>query len=190
MRALAASGRAAEAMEAAQAFRRRLVEETGLDPTPALADLEQLVAAGGVAPADRRRGSPSRDGPMVGRQHDREEVLRLLGAHGVVTLTGPGGVGKTRLALDIAADWEDVRGRSSSPLGAVGRPDRVEQAVASHLGLRLTGEVGPDDVAAALADRRLLLVLDNCEHLVEAAAGSWWPSGEPRRASGCSRRRG
>ncbi len=54
------------------------------------------------------------------------------------------------------------------PLAAVGRPDRVEPAVASHLGLRLAGEAGADDVAAALADRELLLVLDNCEHLVEA----------------------
>ena len=166
MRALAASGRAAEAMAAAQAFRRRLVEETGLDPTPALADLEQQVAAGRVVrPATSRVAKP--DSPMVGRQHDREEVLRLLDAHGVVTLTGPGGVGKTRLALDIAADWAsaDV---VVVPLGAVGRPDRVEQAVASHLGLRLAGEVGADDVAAALADRELLLVLDNCEHVVEA----------------------
>ena len=104
---------------------------------------------------------------MVGRQHDREEVLRLLNAHGVVTLTGPGGVGKTRLALDIAADWEtsDV---VVVPLAAVGRADRVEQAVASHLGLRLVGETGPEEVAAALADRELLLVLDNCEHVVEA----------------------
>ena len=82
-------------------------------------------------------------------------------------LTGPGGVGKTRLVLDIAADWEQSEA-VVVPLGAVGRPDRVAQAVASHLGLRLTGEVAPDDVAAALADRQLLLVLDNCEHVVEA----------------------
>ena len=166
VRALAASGRAADAMEAAQGFRRRLVEETGLDPTPALADLEQQVAAGRVVrPSTARVAKP--DSPMVGRQHDREEVLRLLNAHGVITLTGPGGVGKTRLALDIAADWTsaDV---VVVPLAAVGRPDRVEPAVASHLGLRLAGEVGADDVAAALADRELLLVLDNCEHLVEA----------------------
>jgi predicted ATPase/DNA-binding SARP family transcriptional activator len=166
VRALAAAGRTAEAMAAAQAFRRRLVDETGLDPTPALADLEQQVAAGDVAPPSYARVAKP-DGPMVGRQHDREQVLRLLAGHHVVTVTGPGGVGKTRLALDIAAEW-DATEVVVVPLGAVARPDRLAQAVASHLGLRQTGEAGPEAVAAALADRRLLLVLDNCEHLVEA----------------------
>ena len=90
---------------------------------------------------------------MVGRGHEREEVLRLLDAHGVVTLTGPGGVGKTRLALDIAAGWEESE-VSVVALGAVARPERVAQAVASRLGLRLTGDVHSDDVALALADRR------------------------------------
>ena len=167
VRALARDGRTAEAMEAAQAFRRRLVEETGLDPTTALAELEQLVAAGLVerAPTVRRVAKP--DSPMVGRQHDREEVLRLLAGHAVVTLTGPGGVGKTRLALDIAAAYEDLEA-VLVPLSVVDRAERVFQAVASTLGLRTVGDVGPADLAAALADRALLLVLDNCEHVVVA----------------------
>ena len=167
VRALASAGRSAEAMEAAHVFRRRLVEETGLDPTPDLAALEQLVASGAVAPPAPAPRVPRPDGPMVGRGHEREEVLRLLGAHGVVTLTGPGGVGKTRLALDIAAGWEESE-VSVVALGAVARPERVAQAVASRLGLRLTGDVRADDVALALAERRLLLVIDNCEHVVEA----------------------
>ena len=166
VRALAAAGRTAEAMEVAHAFRRRLVEETGLDPTPELAELEQLVASGAVAPVTTSRVSRP-DGPMVGRGQEREEVLRLLVAHGVVTLTGPGGVGKTRLALDIAAGWEESEVVVVA-LGAVARPERVAQAVASRLGLRLTGEVRADDVALALAERRLLLVLDNGEHVVDA----------------------
>jgi predicted ATPase/DNA-binding SARP family transcriptional activator len=169
VRALAAAGRTAEAMEVAHGFRRRLVEETGLDPTPELAALEQLVASGAVAPATSSR-VPRPDGPMVGRGQEREEVLRLLGAHGVVTLTGPGGVGKTRLALDIAAGWEESEVVVVA-LGAVARPERVAQAVASRLGLRLTGEVRADDVALALAERRLLLVLDNGEHVVDACRG-------------------
>ena len=74
---------------------------------------------------------------MVGRQHDREEVVRLLGSHAVVTLTGPGGVGKTRLALDIAADAVEA---VVVPLAVVDRAERVCQAVASTLGLRTTGE--------------------------------------------------
>jgi predicted ATPase/DNA-binding SARP family transcriptional activator len=166
VRALAAAGRTAEAMEVAHGFRRRLVEETGLDPTPELAALEQLVASGSIAPATTSRVPPP-DGPMVGRGQEREEVLRLLGAHGVVTLTGPGGVGKTRLALDIAAGWDESEAVVVA-LGAVARPERVAQAVASRLGLRLTGEVRADDVALALTERRLLLVLDNGEHVVDA----------------------
>ncbi len=174
VRALAAAGRTVEAMAAAQAFRARLADETGLDPSPALADLEQLVASGGVGPSlDQGPGRrmPARvarpDSPMVGRQHDREEVLRLLGVNGVVTVTGPGGVGKTRLALDVAADFTASE-VVLVPLGAVTRADRVAEAVASHLGLRLEGGARSEDVARALSDRELLLVLDNCEHLVES----------------------
>ena len=168
VRALAADGRTADAMAAAQAFRRKLADETGLDPTEALAELEQRVAAGSVhwASVGRRVAKP--DGPMVGRQHDREEVVRLLGAHSVVTLTGPGGVGKTRLALDIAADSHVLGEAVVVPLAVVDRADRVCPAVASDLGLRTTGETRPAQIAAGLADRELLLVLDNCEHVVEA----------------------
>jgi DNA-binding SARP family transcriptional activator len=164
IRAFAADGRSAEAMAAAQGFRTRLVEETGLDPTPALADLEHQVASGLLAASPRPRVTRP-DGPMVGRQHDREEVVRLLGSQAVVTLTGPGGVGKTRLALDIAADAAEA---VVVPFAVVVRPERVCEAVASTLGLRITGEVRPTDIAAALADRELLLVLDNCEHLTVA----------------------
>lgn len=164
VRALATDGRSADALACARAFRSRLVGETGLDPTPALAELEHQVAAGLTAASPRPRVARP-DGPMVGRQHDREEVLRLLGSHAVVTLTGPGGVGKTRLALDIAADAPEA---VAVPFAVVDRPERVCQAVASMLGLRTAGEIGPADIAAALTDRNLLLILDNCEHIAAA----------------------
>jgi predicted ATPase/DNA-binding SARP family transcriptional activator len=172
MRALAADGRAAEAMAAGTAFRRLLVEETGLDPGPGLAELEQAIAAGSLEDRPRPPRSPPAvlrpDGPLVGRGHDREEVLRLLGGNGTVTLTGPGGVGKTRLALDVAAEIAVNDAVVVVHLAAVDRPGRVCQAVASTLGLRTAAEVTASDVADALADRRLLLVLDNCEHVPEA----------------------
>ena len=170
VRALASDGRTAEAMAVAQTFRRRLVEETGLDPTPALAELEQLVAAGDLerphTVITRQVAKP--DAPMVGRQDDREEVMRLLRANSMVTITGPGGVGKTRLGLDIAADPIHGADVVLVELAAVDRPERVSQAATSTLGLRTTGQVLPADVATALSDRRLLLVLDNCEHVVDA----------------------
>jgi predicted ATPase/DNA-binding SARP family transcriptional activator len=165
VRALAADGRTAEAMDAARSFRRRLAEETGLDPTEALAELEQQVAGGSVQrrPAVRRVAAP--DAPMIGRQHDRAELVRLLGTHAVVTLTGPGGVGKTRLALDIAADLPSIGDTVVVPLAVLDRADRVGQAVVASIGLRIPGDAGPDQIAAGLADRDLLLVLDNCEHV-------------------------
>ncbi|WP_281899755.1 BTAD domain-containing putative transcriptional regulator [Phytohabitans aurantiacus] len=165
IRALAAEGRAAEAMTAAQAFRRRLVHETGLDPTPALAELEKRVAAGTLGRQVLAARVARPIGPMIGRQHEREEVLRLLADHAVVILTGAGGVGKTRLGLDIAADADEA---VVVPLAVVDRAEHVCQAVASTLGLRMTGEVHPADIAAALADRSLFLLLDNCEHVAAA----------------------
>jgi predicted ATPase/DNA-binding SARP family transcriptional activator len=176
VRSLAAEGRAADALAAAAGFRRVVVEETGLDPGPALRELEEAVAAGrlGASPASGVRRTIGRpDGPFVGRRQDRDEVLRLLGSHAVVTLTGPGGVGKTRLALEVAADPEAAPdgGRGDvvvADLAAVDSADRLCAAVASMLGLRISGQVGPSQVAAGLAGRRMLLLLDNCEHLPQA----------------------
>ncbi|MDP3890074.1 BTAD domain-containing putative transcriptional regulator [Nocardioides sp.] len=168
VRALASEGRSAEAMSAAQCFRRRLVEETGLDPTPALVELEQQVAAGSVQRPHVVPRVAKPDGPMVGRQHDREEVVRLLGAYAIVTLTGPGGVGKTRLALDIAAGRPERGETVVVPLARVDRADRLGEAVVSALGLRVSGVAGPEQIAAGLASRDLLLVLDNCEHVIAA----------------------
>jgi predicted ATPase/DNA-binding SARP family transcriptional activator len=180
VRALAARGRTAEAMEAAHDYRRRLADETGLDPGPAVADLEQQVASGALAaappsgpgPALVPRHVPRPDGPLVGRREDRAEVLRLLGDHAVVVVTGPGGVGKTRLALDVASDPaatpRDGSGAVPVDLAAVDTPERVCQAVASTLGLPTRGPVDADEVASALAGGDLLLVLDNCEHVVAA----------------------
>ncbi len=187
VRALALEGRSAEAMAAATAYRRRLAEETGLDPSPALADLEQAVAAGALAPVPdplARTTAPSRlarpDGPMVGRRHDRDEVLRLVGANAMVTVVGPGGVGKSRLALDVAADPAVMPAATGDvvvvDLAAVDRSARVAQAVASTLGagsglLPGAGAAGADlatTLKGALGDRDLLLVLDNCEHVAAA----------------------
>ena len=164
VRALAADSRTADAMRVARDFRRRLGDEAGLDPSPAFSELERLVASGGGRIAERRIARP--DGPMVGRQHDREEILRLLGTNMTVTVTGPGGVGKTRLVLDLAADLPGDC--VVVALSSVERSDRVCQAVASGLGLRTTDRLTPADIAAAVAGQSLTLVLDNCEHVVAA----------------------
>ncbi|MDO9486575.1 MAG: BTAD domain-containing putative transcriptional regulator [Actinomycetota bacterium] len=172
VRALALDGRPVEAMEAAAAFRSRLAEETGLDAGPALASLEQEVAAGQHSPvAGPRVPAIMRPtGPLVGRERDRDELRRLLGEHQAVTLTGAGGVGKTRLALEVAAEIAESEnvGAVLVDLSEVQDPSRVAQAVASVLLLRTSEDVTAVDVALALGDAHLLLVLDNCEHVVRA----------------------
>ena len=132
-------------MAAGTTYRRRLAEETGLDPGPALGRLEQEIASGELAPRDRspawspRRTVARPSGPLVGREQEQDEVLRLLAGHRVVTLTGPGGVGKTRLALEVAAALAELEQVDAVvvDLAAVEDAARVVQAVASTLGLRL-----------------------------------------------------
>jgi predicted ATPase len=102
-----------------------------------------------------------------------DEIAGQLGQYRLVTLTGPGGAGKTRLAGEVA---KRVAGRFAdgvwlAELGAVREPAQVAAAVAAALGIRDLPSAGaPDAVAHALARRQLLLVLDNCEHVIGAAA--------------------
>jgi predicted ATPase/class 3 adenylate cyclase len=110
---------------------------------------------------------------FVGRERELGEVAALLGAHRLVTLTGPGGTGKTRLALQAAADALEVHpdGVWLAELGALADPALVPQAVAAAVGVREEpGRPLPATLADALRPKRLLLVLDNCEHLLEACA--------------------
>ncbi|MEU7074588.1 BTAD domain-containing putative transcriptional regulator [Streptomyces narbonensis] len=133
--------------------------------------------------APRRRNLPVPPTTLVGRGPAREAVVRLLDTERLVTLTGPGGVGKTRLALAVAERLAGDPG-ATVPDGVWfvefgGLPTETAglvQAVASALGIRDTASSarGNADAAAALhaalRDRRLLLVLDNCEHVIEPAA--------------------
>jgi predicted ATPase/class 3 adenylate cyclase len=110
---------------------------------------------------------------FVGREREMADVRRLLATTRLLTLTGPGGTGKTRLALQVAADLGDryAQGAWLAELAAVADPAQVPNAVAAALGVQ--GEPGrplADTVLAALRERELLLVLDNCEHLLDACA--------------------
>jgi predicted ATPase/DNA-binding winged helix-turn-helix (wHTH) protein len=109
---------------------------------------------------------------LVGRAAAAQLVRDLVSAYRVVTLTGPGGIGKTSLAVKsvryLLPDFED--GGWLVELASLSDPDIVPSTVASTLGLKVTGEISAESVARAVGRRHLLLVLDNCEHVIGAAA--------------------
>ena len=108
---------------------------------------------------------------FVGRARELAEVRRLLAAARVVTLTGPGGIGKSRLALrashQLGRHFPD--GVWLAELGGLDDPDLVPYALARAMGVHEQPDHGiQDTLVAHLRERRLLVVLDNCEHLLEA----------------------
>ena len=110
---------------------------------------------------------------FIGRERDEKEIAELLAKHRLVTLQGAGGIGKTRLSLQVAADLMDdfPDGVWLVELAALNDARLVPQAIASVLGVKEeAGHPVIDALVKFVADRRLLVILDNCEHLVEACA--------------------
>ncbi|MFE7560090.1 BTAD domain-containing putative transcriptional regulator [Kitasatospora sp. NPDC057500] len=211
VRALHEGGRTAEALRHYERTRRALADELGVDPgrplrtlyaellTPAEAPAEapaapaQAPRAPVPAPAPVPRAAGNLRGRLtsfVGRENDLAALRSVLATSRLVTLTGPGGSGKTRLSVEAgrleqgAGHWPD--GVWLAELAPVERPDAVPGAVVSALGLRETVlhtggsmvaeviEPRNDDPVRRLIEhcgrRRMLLVLDNCEHLIQSAA--------------------
>jgi predicted ATPase/DNA-binding winged helix-turn-helix (wHTH) protein len=121
---------------------------------------------------EKRANLPAPTSPLLDRQAELSEVLRLVAAHRLVTLTGTGGIGKTRLALEVARHLQSELpdGAWLVELGPLTDPDLVSVTVATALPLMLPAGASPDDVAHLLGTKHLLIVLDNCEHVIEAAA--------------------
>jgi predicted ATPase/DNA-binding winged helix-turn-helix (wHTH) protein len=115
---------------------------------------------------------PAATAPLIGRSGAQETLRDLVSAYRVVTLTGPGGIGKTTLALEIArqASGDYADGAWLVELAPLSDPSLVPSAVAGVLGLRLGPNISAEAVGHAIAGKNLLLLLDNCEHVIEAAA--------------------
>ncbi|WP_063784402.1 BTAD domain-containing putative transcriptional regulator [Streptomyces sp. SBT349] len=175
MRALYRAGRQDAALAAYRELRDALADELGVDPRPELAELHRAVLNHDPALAPRARTNlPTPLSDLIGREEAVAGAGERLGAARLLTLTGPGGVGKTRLALAVAAEatGEFADGVWLVELAAASGPG-VKGAVAAVLGVRddaVPGGPLGERLAEVLADRRTLLVLDNCEHVVEPVA--------------------
>lgn len=179
MEALAASGRVSDALAIFAAFRERLADELGADPDAELVALNaRLLQPARTGSATGLRAATT---PLLGRERDLVRLVDLMGRHRLVSVVGPGGLGKTRLAHEtgrrLLARFERVvfvelagaRAGEDVPLvlgAAVG--------VREQAGRRIRDAVGAPVLAArtrdALAARPTLLILDNCEHVIAAAA--------------------
>ncbi|KUF16729.1 AfsR/SARP family transcriptional regulator [Streptomyces silvensis] len=191
MRALYRSGRQSDALQSFQELRRHLVEELGASPGPAVAALHEAIlrqephlASPSVESSSCRTNLPTTLTSLIGRREAVGQVRARLGADAhtrLVTLTGLGGVGKTRLAIAAARGMTErftdgVWLVELAGLGGTSAPDDIAERVITTLGLCDTAATEPnlDDLVGwlcqAVAGKRLLILLDNCEHLVEPVA--------------------
>jgi predicted ATPase/DNA-binding SARP family transcriptional activator len=185
MLALHRAGRQAEALRRSAELRDELRRTTGLDPPPSIRDLEDRILSGDpalltsvpTAPRSRIRsvGVPRLLGPtsFIGRDPEVSAAVDALHTQALVTVTGPGGVGKTRLAMRVAAAYLDhvEDGVTVVEFAPLRDPGGVAQVIANALDIQQRQyRTVESTIEEHLADADRLLVLDNCEHLTEAIA--------------------
>jgi predicted ATPase/DNA-binding SARP family transcriptional activator/tetratricopeptide (TPR) repeat protein len=174
LRALHGAGRTTEALDGYRQLRRLLHDELGLEPGAELAALHQRMLRGepSTPPSTPPTPLPPPLTELVGRDEAVADLRTLLRTHRLVTLTGPGGVGKTRIALEVARAEHDVCLVELAGLPRETAMDALADVVAAALSIREGSRPRSpaDRLVDVLRQRRLLLVLDNCEHVVEAVA--------------------
>jgi predicted ATPase/DNA-binding SARP family transcriptional activator len=176
MRLLALDGQRSAALAQYAACRRALAEELGVEPAAETQALYEAIRAEEQPPPLPRASAsppnlPPSPSPFVGREVELGEIADLLANPDcrLLTIAGPGGIGKTRLALRAAEDQVGLfaHGVVLVPLASVGAPDLLASAIAGALGFPLQGEASPEQqLLNRLRDREMLLLLDGMEHLL------------------------
>ncbi len=195
MLAFSSAGCQTEALRSFQAYRKLLLNDVGVEPSPAMFELDRAIAGGHVDPTPwlersglafqkhpaalpgepqrkRARNLPVPLTSFVGRATELDVLAELCSVHRLVTITGPGGIGKTRLAMRVCESLSEVhpRGAVWVELGMLTDPSEVDECVARAVGI----PVGVDPVGQLVrhfdGSDGLLLVLDNAEHVVGAVA--------------------
>ncbi len=183
MRLLAANGQRSEALAQYETCRRVLANELGIEPSAETRKLYEQIRQGEVS---LRRSEPLSTiawappalpvslTPFIGRERELAELEQLLGDSEcrLATLVGPGGIGKTRLALQVAADRRESRAQGAAfvALASVDSPTFIVSAIGDAVGLAFYGPTDPKlQLLNYLREKQMLLVLDNVEHLLDGA---------------------
>lgn len=166
-RVLANAGRQAEALRTLDRYRSR-ISEIGLEPGPMFREAEdQAFEPPTVTPT--RPALPRSETVFVGRSDELSEVRRLLHSNHLVTITGPGGMGKTRLAIEAVRDWEGEEEVVFVRLDGLRDEGDVAPTVLHALGAETRGDP-IESVVARLTRTPALLILDNAEHVIDTTA--------------------
>ncbi|MEU8268859.1 BTAD domain-containing putative transcriptional regulator [Sphaerisporangium sp. NPDC049002] len=188
--ALYRTGRQGDALAALRTARERLIDDLGVDPGPSLRAMEAAVlqqdpgldwqrpreTVALAEPAEQREApGPRLPAPLtrlIGGEGAVSTVKGLLATQRLVTITGAAGTGKSRMALEVAhqhADQAEGEGPWLALLADVADEALLPGAIGAAMGTAITKSA--DELAASIGDREMLLVLDNCEHLIDAVAG-------------------
>ncbi len=174
MVALYRSGRQAEALRAFREAAKSLRDDLGLDPSPELQELESRILRQDRSldyrPRPSPRPLPARYASFVGRDADVDDIASLFSDHRLVTLTGPGGIGKSSLAVEVARQLAETMVVAYVPVEH-NRDADLPWLTAGSVGVLDPGDDAGQRAVGAIGEQSMVIVFDGCEHVIDAMPG-------------------